>query len=131
MRHVSLTTLLLLCAVSCSAVPRAAGAASPFDGTWVQREPVAGTSFVFTVTVTGRTVAGTGTYTIEGGRSGQFDLAGGLDGERLRLAFTYDGQAQAQFDGELTSPAVLHGGLHLGPRQALTPAAMVSFDRRP
>ena len=125
-----LAVVLLVFGTACSGLAAVSGAiASPFAGTWAQREAVAGTSFVLTLTAEGATVGGTGTYTIEGGRSGTFTPAGSVQGGRLLLAFKY-GDSEAQFDGELASAPVLTGALHFGSRLALTPSAIVSFDKK-
>ena len=116
--------------VSCSSPTSASGTDTRFAGTWAQREAVAGSSFVFTLQVQGTAVTGTGTHSIEGGGSGTLAATGAISGDRLQLAITYDNGGLAQFDGQPASASVLFGTLHLGPAQALTPSAPVTFDRK-
>jgi hypothetical protein len=99
-------------------------------GTWVQREAVGGTLFVLHLNARGTTVTGTGTYTVEGGRSGTLTETGTISDGALHLAITYDSGAAAQFTGEQVSDSELSGGLHLGPAQSLTPSHLVTFNRR-
>jgi hypothetical protein len=129
---VSLAAFLLTFGVACSSITNVSGAAqSPFAGTWAQREAVAGTSFVFTFAVDGAKVTATGTYLTDGNRSGTVTVTdAALNGETLLLALTYDNGALAQLQGRLESPLVMSGSLHLGPPQALTPSAIVSFDKK-
>ncbi len=123
-------TFLLAACASGGGVSTVSGAAdSPFAGTWAQREAVAGTSFVLTLAVKDSTVAVSGTYSAEGNRSGTVTGTGTISGERLRVAITYGGNL-AQFEGQLASPRVLSGALHFGPPESLTPAAIVTFDRK-
>jgi hypothetical protein len=126
-----LAAALLAACISCSSITSVSGRTdSPFAGTWAQREAVAGTSFVFTLAVDGTNVTGTGTYSIEGGRSGTLSEMGTISGETLQLAMTYDNGALAQFEGRIPSASVLSGTLHFGPPQSLTPSAVVTFDRK-
>jgi hypothetical protein len=80
--------------------------------------------------VEGTKVTGTGTYSKEGGRSGKATETGSISEEDLQLAITYDSGELAQFKGRMAGAAVLSGSLHLGPPQALTPSAIVTFDRK-
>ena|SRR5579859_2686049 len=128
---VRLAAVLVAACVSCSSIISVArGADSAFAGTWVQRTPAAGTSFVLTLAVEGAKVTGTGSYSTEGGRSGTITESGSISGETLKLAITYDGDSQAQFEGQIASVSMLSGSLHFGPSQSLTPAAIVTFDRK-
>jgi hypothetical protein len=122
---------LLAASVSCSSSTNVSGGTNAaFAGTWAQREVVAGTSFVFTLAVDGTNVTGTGTYSVEGGNSGTLTETGAISGDTLQLAITYDNGALAQFEGQIASASVLSGSLHFGPPQSLTPAAVVTFDRK-
>ena len=100
------------------------------SGTWVQREAAAGTLLVLRLDAQATTVTGTGTYTVEGGRSGTLTETGTISDGALRLAITYDSGAAAQFDGRVAGDTILSGGLHFGPAQSLTPSAIVTFDRK-
>lgn len=123
--------LAAACVGSPAGLVSASQTGSPFAGTWAQRAAAAGTSFVFTLKVEGTTVTGTGTYSVEGGRSGALtETAGTISGETLQLAITYDNGALAQFTGQVASASVLSGSLHFGPPQSLTPSAVVTFDRK-
>ena len=132
MRSIPLHLAFLLAAcASGGSISTVSGAAdSPFVGTWAQREAVAGTSFVLTLAVKDSTVAASGTYSAEGNRSGTVTGTGTISGERLRVAITYGGNGLAQFEGQLARPRVLSGALHFGPPESLTPAAIVTFDRK-
>ena len=121
---------LVAACVSCSSTGVSDSTDSPFAGTWAQRDSVAGTSFVFTLEVDGTTVTGTGTYSVQGGDSGALTATGAISGDSLQLAITYNKNAMAQFAGQPASASVLFGTLHLGPAQALTPSAPVTFDRK-
>ena len=99
-------------------------------GTWVQREAAAGTLLVLRLDAQATAVTGTGTYTVEGGRSGTLTETGTISDGALRLAITYDSGAAAQFDGRVAGDTILSGGLHFGPAQSLTPSAIVTFDRK-
>ena len=103
---------------------------SAFAGTWMQRGAVVGSSLVLTLQVQGTTVTGTGTYSIEGGRSGALTETGTISGEMLSLTIAYDYGESAQFAGQTESASVLSGTLHFGPPQSLTPAAVVTFDKK-
>lgn len=128
---IRLATVLLASSISCSSLPRMTDATdSPFTGTWTQREAVAGTSFVVTLTVEGTSVRSTGSFTAPEGRTGTLAGKGDIAGERLLLAFTYDNGKLAQLDLERASASVLTGSLHFGDPRSLTPSAIVTFDRK-
>jgi hypothetical protein len=128
---VRLAAVVLAACVSCSSIPTVSGATdSPFAGTWAQREAVAGTSFVLKLGVDGTSVTSTGTYSIAGGRSGTLTGTGDTAAETINLALTYDNGELAQFQGRIASASELSGSLHFGHPLALTPSAIVSFDRK-
>jgi hypothetical protein len=104
--------------------------ASPRAGTWVQRDAVVGTSFVLALEVQDSRVTGTGTYFVEGGRSGTLTEIGAISGGMLRLDITFDYGALAQFAGRQVNAVELSGSLHFGPPQSLTPSYPVTFDKR-
>jgi hypothetical protein len=120
--------LVAACVSFCST--STSGADSPFAGTWAQRDAVGGTSLVLTLEVNGSAVTGTGTYAVEGGRSGSLKQQGSISGDTLDLNITYDDGSLAQFTGKIARAKVMSGRLHLGPPQALTPSAIVTFDRK-
>ncbi len=125
---VVLAALLL---VSCSAdTATNPTAAAQVAGTWVQREAVAGLVLVLDLDVRGATITGTGTYTVEDGRSGTLTATGTISDGTLRLATRDDTGEATQFVGEQVSDMELSGSLHLGPALSLTPAHIVTFDRR-
>jgi hypothetical protein len=127
----SAAAVLTVC-VACSSLASVSGAAdSPFVGTWVQREAAAGTLFVFKLTVDGTNVTGSGTYSKEGGRSGTLtEMTGDVAAETMNLAFTYDNGEMAQFQGRMAGTTEMSGSLHFGHPLALTPSAIVTFDRK-
>lgn len=128
---VRLAVALLTGCVACSSLGKVArGADSPFAGTWVQREAVLGTSFVLTLAVDGTSVSTMGTYTAPEGRSGTLTGKGTISAEELHLDLTYGNGELAQFDGQLASAPVLTGRLHFGSPRAMTPSAVVTFDRK-
>jgi hypothetical protein len=66
----------------------------------------------------------------QGGRTGTLNATGTISGDSLSLDLTYDYGALTQFSGQLDSPSVLSGSLHLGPSQSLTPSIPVTFDKK-
>jgi hypothetical protein len=56
-------------------------------------------------------------------------VKGTVSGGTLKLDITY-GSNQAQFSGEMAGAKEMSGSLHLGPRDSLTPSAIVTFDRK-
>lgn len=115
---------------ACSAGSIAGPSDTRLVATWVQREAVAGTIFTIRLDAQGTNVTGSGTYTVEGGRSGTVTATGTSGNGTLRLAIAYDSGEAAQFNGDQISNAELSGVLHLGAAQSLTPSHVVTFDRK-
>lgn len=100
---------------------------------WVQRTAVSGTTLSFSLDADalGANITGSGTYTRQGASSGTLTLTGTTSSDgTVRLAITFNTGEVAQFQGEQTKDTELTGGLHLGPAASLTPAAIVTFDRK-
>lgn len=125
--------IIALVVAATSLAACAGNPAGPTDtrivASWAQRTAVAGTTLSFTLDAEGTKVTGTGTYALENGRTGTLAITGRSSDDTVRLAFTYNNGDVAQFNGSV-SEANLTGGLHFGPAEMLTPAAIVTFDRR-
>lgn len=133
MRIISLllvTSFLTACAAATVTDPTDALADTQIGASWVQRDAVAGTKFSFRLTAEGTKLSGSGTYTVEGGRSGTVTVAGTVSDQGVHLDITYDTGEVAQFAGHQVSASELNGGLHLGPAESLTPAGIVTFNRK-
>jgi hypothetical protein len=99
---------------------------------WVQRTEVGGTvlSFRLDTNAEGTTVTGSGSFTRQGAGSGTLTLTGTNAEGTVLLDIKFNNGEVAQFHGEQTKDSELTGGLHMGPAEMLTPAAIVTFDRR-
>lgn len=106
------------------------GAGNLLAGTWVQDISIPGASLAFTVTTRDTTVSGTGTYSIEAGRSGTLTVSGAVTASGVSLDFTYDHGALAHFDGAPPSATVLTGALKNGPKDSMVPSYQVTFHRK-
>ena len=124
--------LLATLAAACSGtgITAASQDQAQYVGTWAQRDKVAGTLFVVKLSAQGSDIVGTGTYTLDDGRTGPVTGTGTVANGALQLALTYNSGQEAQFSGQLSSTTVLSGGLHFGPVQSLTPSAAVTFDKK-
>jgi hypothetical protein len=105
------------------------GLAQLLAGTWAQQGTVIGSSLVLTFLANGTSLAGTGQYAIEAGRSGTLTLTGSVSHERVHLDIVYDTGAVAQFDGALAERNTMPGAMHNGPPQSLTPSFLATFTR--
>jgi hypothetical protein len=105
------------------------GLAQLLDGTWAQQRTVIGSSLVLTFLADGTSLAGTGRYAMEAGRSGTLTFTGSVSNQRVHLDIVYDSGAVAQFDGTLGDRNTLTGAIHNGPPQSLTPSFLATFAR--
>ena len=89
---------------------------SNLNGTWITASEVPGSSNIWTLTVAGSTVTGTGTWSGEACCGGTIAIAGAIANGRVHLDLTLlttvgspRPPVHEQFDGSLTAPDVLEG----------------------
>jgi hypothetical protein len=83
--------------------------ASDLRGTWSEPFSFPGISTVFQLSVADTMVSGTGSYSIEAGRSGTLTVTGVISGADVKLDILRDNGDLAHFVGRLTAPTVLDG----------------------
>ncbi len=130
----TLTTLAATAGCTRSAVDVTnLGPAPLLTGSWVQDGAVIGSSFVLTLSQSSlrdTLVTGTGTYSIEAGRSGTLTVTGGATDTRVTLEIVYDYGPVAHFDGAPATASVLSGAMKNGPKESLMPSYLVTFHRK-
>lgn len=102
---------------------------SVLAGQWLQDNTVVGSSLALSLSVSDTVVTGTGTYTIEAGRSGSLTVSGVATPTHVSLDFAYDSGALAHFDGTLPVGAVLAGAIKYGPKDAMIPSYSITFHK--
>jgi hypothetical protein len=102
---------------------------SVLAGQWLQDNTVVGSSLGLSLSVSDTVVTGTGTYSIEAGRSGSLTVSGVASPTHVSLDFTYDSGALAHFDGTLPVAAVLAGAIKYGPKDAMIPSYSITFHK--
>ena len=110
---------LALVATACSSdylvVPVDAGG---LPGRWYEQIGIPGASTVFDLTVTGATVMGSGSYTMEAGQPGTLTVTGEVSGNNIRLDITRSDSLVIHFNGTLITPYALSGyAYQTGPHQ--------------
>lgn len=75
-------------------------------------------------------VTGTGTYSIEAGRSGALTVAGSAIGGAVRLDLVFDYGQRARFHGVLAARDTLGGTIKYGTSGGAEPVSRVSFHRQ-
>src|SRR5438045_8677032 len=89
--------LPLGCSSSTSALPG-------LSGSWAAPFSVPGSGFGFTIEQVADSLHGTGTYSIEAGPSGTFEVSGAYTNSTVELEFTYDrGRGPEVFTGHVKS----------------------------
>ncbi len=94
-----LFSVLVLLSLGCS--NGLAPAADDLRGTWDADFSVPGASLVLALRPSDIGVTGTGTYSIEAGRSGTLDVTGTFDRPRVTLSLHYDYGYVATYTGTL------------------------------
>lgn len=100
-------------------------------GTWARNFSIPGASLVLSLTTRDTVVTGTGTYSIEAGRSGTLSASGTVTAARVTLDITYDYGPVAYFEGAPPMATELTGALKNGPKDSMIPSYMVTFHRTP
>ena len=91
--------------------PAATASFSDLCGTWAAEGLVTGSSLILNIRLHDDTISGTGTYSIEAGRSGVLRLAGGYDPPNITLTLRYDYGYVANFSGTVTGARQITGTL--------------------
>jgi hypothetical protein len=78
-------------------------------GTWVADSLVTGASLVLNLRLRNEVLSGTGTYSIEAGRSGTLDVGGTYRSPAIAMNLEYDYGFVAPFTGTLTSSQQIVG----------------------
>ena len=81
-------------------------------GQWSRAVNVPGSSMRMNLTMKGPSVTGSGTYSIEAGRSGTFGVTGSAIGSGFSLVFSYDTGDMATYQGTETASSQLQGTVH-------------------
>lgn len=131
---IRLAGLLLVASLAChrsaATGPGDGGQAdSRLNGRWWGIVNFPGISLIMSLSTSGTTVTGTGTYAIEAGRSGTLTVSGTAAASRVKLDIAFDVGTSAQFEGNLVSSDTLSGHLKHGPPESLPPSLLVDFRK--
>ena len=107
------------------------GVAALVQGKWAQPQSLPGISFRFQLAARDTVLSGSGTYSIEAGRSGTLSVLGFVVGQQLMLDITYDYGPVAHFTGSLADQNTLRGSLKYGPPDSEVPSVLAVYDRQP
>jgi hypothetical protein len=124
------TAGLAACEASLDLPTEPRGVAALVEGTWAEPVSFPGISFVMQLSARDTVLSGTGTYSIEAGRSGTLSEAGFVAGQMVQLTITYDYGPVAYFQGTLTDRNTLSGAIKYGPPESEIPSVAVRFERR-
>jgi hypothetical protein len=112
----ALACLPAIAIVGCGSDAVAPLPSTNLNGTWITADEVPGSSNIWTLTVAGSTVTGTGTWSGEACCGGTIAITGAITNGGVHLDLTLlttvgnpRPPVHEQFDGSLTSPDVLQG----------------------
>ena len=126
-RAVGLSLLFLL---GCGSPTSPSGELS---GTWRQPIAIAGSAFAFTIDQVGDSLHGAGTYAMEAGPGGTFQVRGSYRRPEVVLEFTYDqnrGVLRQEFRGRAESVGVKVLSIVGTVTDAVGPPFSVTYTRR-
>ena len=110
--QITLTLAALALLAGCRDDALSPSSAAALDGDWGPQTSFIGSHWTMHLHASGATLAGTGDYALEAGRSGTFTVTGTAGANaQVTLDFAYDYGAHEHFAGARTPLDVLHGEL--------------------
>jgi hypothetical protein len=101
-----------------------------YAGTWARVENVLASQLTMTLVVVETTVTGSGSFSIEAGRSGTLSVSGVVTSGVVKLDLAFDYGEQAHFQGTADASGRLAGTIKYGPPDGAQSSQSVSFQRQ-
>jgi hypothetical protein len=111
MRRITPRLALFIATIAFLSCRNATSPVSDIQGTWSRPFSFPGSSLVLNITQSGSTLGGTGTYSIEAGRSGTLQLSGTYVRPNVSFTITYDYGTPVTFTGSVSDPRHMAGTL--------------------